>query len=1168
MADRYRIGNLIGRGGMGEVYYADDLKLGQIVALKFLPQEVENDPSVLAQFVEEVKIARQVTHINVCRVFDIGETSGLHFISMEHIKGEDLSLLLRRLGRLPQEKALEISRQLCAGLAAVHDRGILHRDLKPSNVMLDDEGQVRLTDFGLAASVGTARRGGTPAYLAPELWDGQRGSVQSDIYALGLVLYEVFTGKRTFRARSYDEMARMHAEEPPVPPSKHMSGIDPQVEKLILQCLDKEPDRRPASAQAVADNLPTVPSSEVMAQPILESSSSRMAGNRVGEHINSFPWPVIVTGPMLLGPFVGGICYWQWNLGALFSVLAGFGSAILTLCVWLLRERIEGRWSKSIADGFEANVRLYGSLIFSGFRRRYYKQLCYRHRVFNVRGLRTRGIFSLELEKVFVDLKVAPQSIEAVSPDLLQRENLTRHSSIWELLVSVHSAFRSLAVIGAPGSGKTTLLQHLAVIFSQNQQRRHEKRCRAYVPILLFLRDHADAVTAKEPPTLAQLLFEAETREGLKPPAQWFERKLEAGKTLVLLDGLDEVGDARKRKQVAVWVAKQIQRYGGSRFIVTSRPRGYQTNPLPEATVLEVQPFNLQQVERFVESWYLANEILSFGKDDAGVRQKAKKHGQDLLQRLRNAPSLAALVINPLLLTMIAMVHRYRGALPGRRVELYAEICDVLLGHWQAAKGLATELTAAQQRMILEPMALHLMDVRNREISAAEAEAIVSEPLARLKGSTATASAFLQGVQSGSGLLLERESGVYSFAHLTFQEYLAAAHLVKNRDPARLVAHIDDSWWHEVIRLYSAQSDGSPIVKACLEAARPSTLSLAYACSQEGMLEADVAEELEGVLIGGLEAPEPKRRALAAEVMLELRLRDLLRLNDSVEIDTSYISCAEYQLFIDEKRAAGEYRRPDHWRNQRFAEGTADNPIAGVRYADAIEFCEWLTERAPRPGWRVRLPTPKEVRENPIPVAGTGDRFDSLRVDSVGSWVAGDSPQLVGLSDKQQRRVRAAEVSAFDRAIDRALERDEARALDSALDSAIARARDRVLVLNLDLDYALALARALERDFDRVFSFDRGPIDRATDSALALARDLDLAAARAIDRAIGRALARDRGIVRTIARAFNRHYILDRDLDRALNSYTDLALIVSRIEGNLPAWEGIRIVRERRLINS
>src|SRR5215469_3268701 len=187
LAQRYCIVHSLGRGGMGQVYRADDLLLSQPVALKFLPPTATANPSMLSRFRNEVRIARQVSHPNVCRVYDIGEAEGLTFLTMEYVDGEDLACLLRRIGKLPREKALDVARKLCAGLAAAHDKGVLHRDLKPANVMLDGQGHVRITDFGLAALADQVRdiESDTPAYMAPEQRVGKEVTVRSDIYSLG-----------------------------------------------------------------------------------------------------------------------------------------------------------------------------------------------------------------------------------------------------------------------------------------------------------------------------------------------------------------------------------------------------------------------------------------------------------------------------------------------------------------------------------------------------------------------------------------------------------------------------------------------------------------------------------------------------------------------------------------------------------------------------------------------------------------------------------------------------------------------------------------------------------------------------------------------------------------------------------------------------------------------
>lgn len=260
LADRYRIVALAGRGGMGEVFRAEDLTLAQTVAMKFLPEPLSQDPAALARFHAEVRNARQVSHPNVCRVFDIGETDGALFLTMEYVDGEDLASVVRRIGRLSPDKATEIARQICAGLAAAHERGVIHRDLKPANVMLDGDGKIRITDFGLAALAASFKeegaRAGTPAYMAPEQLAGKEVTTRSDIYSLGLVLYEILTGKRAFQASTFPELVRLRESGTITNPSTLVRDLDPLIERVILRCLETDPDKRPASALQVAAALP------------------------------------------------------------------------------------------------------------------------------------------------------------------------------------------------------------------------------------------------------------------------------------------------------------------------------------------------------------------------------------------------------------------------------------------------------------------------------------------------------------------------------------------------------------------------------------------------------------------------------------------------------------------------------------------------------------------------------------------------------------------------------------------------------------------------------------------------------------------------------------------------------------------------------------------------
>ena len=249
-AGRYRMIARIGRGGMGDVWRADDLVLNTPVALKLLYSREAADR---ARILNEVRVARQITHPAICRVFDVGEApGGAVFYSMELVTGEDLAAFVRRVGRLPSEKVVEIARQLCEGLAAAHARGVLHRDLKPANVLIDNEGHVRITDFGIAVSRADASGhtiAGTPGYMAPEqLTPGTALSERTDVYALGLVLYEALVGHRPQPGK--DRRTAV------APPSSTVPDVDRQLERLVLQALSLDPDDRPASAREMAARLP------------------------------------------------------------------------------------------------------------------------------------------------------------------------------------------------------------------------------------------------------------------------------------------------------------------------------------------------------------------------------------------------------------------------------------------------------------------------------------------------------------------------------------------------------------------------------------------------------------------------------------------------------------------------------------------------------------------------------------------------------------------------------------------------------------------------------------------------------------------------------------------------------------------------------------------------
>ena len=332
LARRYRIISPLGKGGMGEVYRADDTRLGQPVALKFLPAALAADVDRLERLVAEVRIGRQISHPNVCRLYDIAEAEGLHFLVMEYVDGEDLASLLLRIGRMPGDKALEIARGLCGGLAAAHDKGIIHRDLKPANVMIDGRGHARIADFGLAALAGrgeAADMSGTPQYMAPEQLSGAGASLRSDVFALGLVLKEMLTGKRVFDAKSLNDLRALHADTKPLSLSSGAANIDPALDRVILRCLSRDPGDRPASAREV---LAALPGGDPLQLALLagETPSPEMvaAAGRVGDVRPAMAWLGLTLG--LIG---------LWALVALDGRVALFRNVPLTKSPDVLVER-------------------------------------------------------------------------------------------------------------------------------------------------------------------------------------------------------------------------------------------------------------------------------------------------------------------------------------------------------------------------------------------------------------------------------------------------------------------------------------------------------------------------------------------------------------------------------------------------------------------------------------------------------------------------------------------------------------------------------------------------------------------------------------------------------------------------------------------------------------
>lgn len=316
-ANRYEIIEMLGRGGMGTVYRVFDKKIMEDVAIKILKPEIASERTTMTRFSNELKFTRKITNKNVCKMYDLNEHGGNHFITMEYVPGEDLKSFIRRSGQVSIGKAVAITIQICLGLAEAHRLGVVHRDLKPSNIMIDEEGNSKIMDFGIARSTdakGITEAGmivGTPEYMSPEQLEGGDVDTRSDIYSLGIILYELVTGNAPFKGKTPISIAFKHKTDTPQDPSEFNAQVNERLSRIILKCLDKDRRNRYQSAEELYEDLKK--SAEEM--PTTSQLKPQNKSETTIETRTSFSLKTLLLPPaIILGVLaVGFILVWKFN---------------------------------------------------------------------------------------------------------------------------------------------------------------------------------------------------------------------------------------------------------------------------------------------------------------------------------------------------------------------------------------------------------------------------------------------------------------------------------------------------------------------------------------------------------------------------------------------------------------------------------------------------------------------------------------------------------------------------------------------------------------------------------------------------------------------------------------------------------------------------------------
>jgi len=644
----------------------------------------------------------------------------------------------------------------------------------------------------------------------------------------------------------------------------------------------------------------------------------------------------------------------------------------------------------------------------------YLDNLIASHQNLRLQGIRAGSQpLSVALEKVYVSLTAIDKGTLSEKLD-----NISHVDSGVLTIAATLQRYRRLVIIGDPGSGKTTLLSYLTLTYARDK-RDNQGAVHArlkiddanHLPILLPLRDLGRHLKEKHPKPgkdgsalLLDYLQEYYEAQNIILPQDFFIPSLEGGKAILLLDGMDEVAEVSLRQRAARLIEKFAERYPACRYVVTSRQVGYDGLSRIGAHfgLAKVRDFSPTEVRQFIHYWTYVVETTLAQSESPEVIRLADGQANKLIQAVDTNQRVADLAVNPLLLTVVALVHRYRAQLPERRSELYEEAVEVLLGHWDEAKGLSNELEFAgikmdsgDRRSLIEPVAFWMHERNRREIESDDLRALLMPAFKNMTRNEVQANKgldnFLRVVNERSGLLIERGTGLYGFAHLTFQEYLAARALSDRKDALTFTLnHLLDTWWREVILLQAGylSTQGKRRVSELINAimnADPKTELVPHhhlLMASECLFDVGVAR-VEGDLLGEVRArlkkhaDSPIQKGKKESVLQKVTAMNALARIDSGKFTSQHwkfpygepdwvtipaglfwmgegnelhqielpeyrisrvpITNAQYAIYVKETNT-----KVAHWRGGEVPKGLENHPIVCVSWPDAIAYCKWL----------------------------------------------------------------------------------------------------------------------------------------------------------------------------------------------------------------------------------